>query len=86
MGVTSLPQDIMSITSAAGPLFNLILGVTYLLLMWRKSKPMLLPFVLWGPVAMVQEGVSFSLGLLTLGDDAQWIAAAGVPKAVILAA
>ena len=86
MGVTSLPEDVMGITSAAGPLFNLILGVTFLLLLWRERKPVLLPLILWGPVAMVQEGVTFSLGLLTPGGDAQWIAAAGVPKVVILAA
>jgi hypothetical protein len=33
MGVTSLSEDVMGITSAAGPLFNLILGVIFLLLL-----------------------------------------------------
>jgi glycerol uptake facilitator-like aquaporin len=34
---------------------------------------------------MVQEGVTFSLGLLTPGGDAQWVVAAGIPMAVVLA-
>jgi hypothetical protein len=33
---------------------------------------------------MVQEGVTFTLGLLTPGGDAQWIATIGVPQSVIL--
>jgi hypothetical protein len=45
---------------------------------------MLLPLLLWGPVAMIQEGVTFSLGLLTPGGDAAWISTLGVPQPVIL--
>ncbi|MFX1301298.1 MAG: hypothetical protein ACFFDE_10235 [Promethearchaeota archaeon] len=86
MGVTSLRQDVMGITSAAGPLFNLILSVIFLLLLWRERKPTPLPLMLWGPVAMVQEGVTFSLGLLTPSGDAQWVAAMGIPKVVLLGA
>jgi hypothetical protein len=84
VGVTSLPLNVMGVTSAAGPLFNLALGTTCSLLLWRKHRPGLLPLLLWGPVAMVQEGVTFSLGLLTPGGDAQWVVAAGIPMAVVL--
>jgi hypothetical protein len=84
VGVTSLPGEVMGITSAAGPLFNLSLGITCTLLVWRKRAAVLLPLLLWGPVSMVQEGVTFSLGLLTPGGDAQWIAALGVPQIIIL--
>jgi len=84
VGVTSLPDKIISVTSATGPLFNLLLAVTCLLLLWRIRKPVLLQFLLWGPIAMIQEGVNFSLGMMTPGGDAQWIAALGIPKPIIV--
>jgi len=84
VGVTSLPGKIISVTSATGPLFNLLLAVTCLLLLWRIRRPALLPFLLWGPIAMIQEGVNFSLGMMTPGGDAQWIAAIGIPKLILV--
>jgi len=84
IGVTSLPDKIISVTSATGPLFNLLLAVTCLLLLWRIRKPILLPLLLWGPIAMIQEGVNFSLGMMTPGGDAQWIAAMGIPKLILV--
>lgn len=33
---------------------------------------------------MIQEGVNFSLGMMTPGGDAQWIAAMGVPRPLLL--
>jgi len=84
VGVTSLPDKIISVTSATGPLFNLLLAVTCLLLLWRIRRPALLPLLLWGPIAMIQEGVTFSLGMMTPGGDAQWIATLGVPRPIIL--
>jgi hypothetical protein len=86
VGVTSLPLHVMGVTSAAGPLFNLALAISCLLLLWRRRSPALLPLLLWGPVAMAQEGVNFSLGLLTPGGDAGWIVEWGVPMIVVLAA
>jgi hypothetical protein len=85
VGVIALPVEVMGVTSAAGPLFDLILGITCTLLLWWIRNPKLLPLLLWGPVAMVQEGVTFSLGLLTPGGDAQWIVAAGIPQPIVLA-
>ena len=85
-GVASLPVDVAAVTSAAGPLLNLALGLSFFLMLWRVRRPALLPLLLWGPVAMVQESVTFSLGLLTPGGDAQLIAAAGIPRPVILIA
>lgn len=84
VGVRSLPLNVMGVTSAAGPLFNLVIGMVCLFVMRRTRRPELLPLLLWGPVAMIQEGVTFSLGLLTPGGDAQWIIATGVPVALIL--
>ena len=84
MGVTSLPLRQMGITSAAGPLTNLLAGVLVMSLLWKKMKPALLPLLVWGPVAMIQEGVTFSLGFLTPGGDAEWISTLGFSKTVIL--
>ncbi len=84
MGVISLPLRQMGITSAAGPLTNLLLGVFVMSLLWKKKRPILLPLLLWGPVAMIQEGVNFSLGFLTPGGDAEWISTLGIPKPVLI--
>lgn len=84
MGVTTLPLNQSGLTAAAGPLTNLIFGVLVMSLLWRKKRPELFPLLLWGPVAMIQEGVTFSLGFLTPGGDAEWISSLGIPEAVIL--
>ena len=86
VGVTSdLPIRQMGLTSAAGPLTDLVLALVLMLALWRIQRPILLPLLLWGPVAMIQEGVNFSLGLLTPGGDAAWISTLGFPKPLILA-
>jgi hypothetical protein len=81
---SGLPDRVLAITSAAGPFANLFLGLTSFFLLWRKRSPQLLPLLLWGPIALIQEGVTFSLGLLTPGGDAQWIAILGIPLPIIL--
>ena len=81
---SSAPREIWGITSLAGPLFNLLVGLIVSASLWRLRQPALLPLLLWGPVALLQEGVTFSLGLLTPGGDAQLIVEWGVPAAVLL--
>jgi hypothetical protein len=81
---SSAPREIMGITSLAGPLLNLLLGSVVSLSLWRIRKPILLPLLLWGPTALVQEGVTFSLGMLTPGGDAQFIVEWGVPAGVLI--
>jgi hypothetical protein len=81
---SSAPQETMGITSLAGPMFNLLAGLVVSLSLWRIRKPMLLPLVLWGPTALVQEGVTFSLGMLTPGGDAQFIVEWGIPSALLI--
>lgn len=83
-GADGLPAQVLGVTSAAGPLGNITLGLLSFTLLWRVRRPGLLPFLLWGPVAMIQEGVTFSLGMLTPGGDAAWMAAEGIPKPEIL--
>ena len=84
IGANGLPDRVLAVTSAAGPFANLILGLTSFILLWRKRRPQLFPLLLWGPVALIQEGVTFSLGLLTPGGDARWIATMGIPLPIIL--
>ncbi len=81
---SSAPREIWGITSLAGPLFNLLVGLALSLSLWRVRRPALLPLLLWGPVALIQEGVTFSLGQLTPGGDAQLIVEWGVPAGVLL--
>ncbi len=78
------PREIWGVTSAAGPLFNLLLALTVFSLLWSRRRPAFFPFLLWGPVAMIQEGVTFSLGYLTPGGDAELIVEWGIPFAVVL--
>jgi len=85
-GVNSLPRTAMGVTSAAGPLLNLLVGLVVSAALFRRCSPVWLPLCIWGPVALIQEGVTFSLGLLTPGGDAEWVAATlGIPEGVILA-
>ena len=81
---SSAPREIWGITSAAGPLLNLVTGVALSLLVWPHRRPALLPLLLWGPIALVQEGVTFSLGILTPGGDAQLIVGFGILAPVVL--
>lgn len=81
---SSAPREIWGITSLAGPLLNLLLGLLVALSLWRVRKPVLLPLLLWGPTALVQEGVNFSLGMLTPGGDSQFIVEWGLPAWVLI--
>lgn len=81
---SSAPQEIWGITSVAGPLLNLLVGMTLSLSLWRIRRPALLPLLLWGPISLVQEGVTFSLGMLTPGGDADLIVRWGVPAVLLI--
>ena len=81
---SSAPEQIWGITSVGGPLLNLVFGTILTLFLWRIRKPILLPFLLSGPVALIQEGVTFSLGMLTPGGDADLIVRWGVPVTVLI--
>jgi F0F1-type ATP synthase assembly protein I len=83
-GVDLLTNEAMLVTTLAGPLTSLVLGIGTTLLLWRYRKPILLPLLLWGPVAMIQEGVNMSLGLLSPGSDAAWISALLLPGGLVL--
>ena len=80
----SAPQEIWGITSLGGPLLNLLAGMIVSFSVWQKRTPMLLPLLLWGPVALIQEGVTFSLGMLTPGGDARLMVSWGIPAFVLI--
>lgn len=82
---SSSPQEIWGLTTAAGPLLNLALGSVMLVILWSRRKPEILPLLLWGPVAYVQEGVNFSLGMLSPGSDADLLTRWGIPAVVLVA-
>ena len=84
LGVRDLPLRVMGITTIAGPGLNLVAGILATMLFWRFSEPAFLPLILWGPVALIQEGVNGSLGLLSPGSDAQWLARWGAPQVVLI--
>lgn len=81
-GQSSAP---LALTSAAGPAFSVLFsGVLFSVLWrWRRSAPA--AFLFMFPVALIQEGVTFSLGLLTPGGDASHVAAWGIPVPVLAA-
>jgi len=74
----------MGPTSLAGPAFSLLVSTTVFAVLWRWRRPLLLPLLLMLPVAMTQEGVTFSFGLLTPGGDASFIVTWGLPAPVLL--
>ena len=81
-GVTSMPTIEIAWTTIMGPMFN-VLCATIVYVLVRKLS--FLPFRIWFPIAMIQEGVTFSIGNLTIGGDAYWISAStGIPSWVIL--
>jgi len=69
----------LALTSVAGPAFSVLFSgaLFFVLWRWRRSAPA--AFLFMFPVALIQEGVTFSLGLLTPGGDASHVAAWGIP-------
>ncbi len=75
-----------AIESAAGPVVNLVAGAGVSLLVWRRRSTRWLPVVMWGPLALVQEGVGMVIGLVDYPDvESDWVSVmnAGVPPAMI---
>ncbi len=67
------------VTSLAGPLFSVLFSAALFVTLWHWRGPRSAPFLFMFPIALIQEGVTFSLGLMTPGGDASYVAAWGVP-------
>jgi hypothetical protein len=84
LGVGPMPLHELGITTAAGPGFNLVAGILMTALFFKFKSPGFLPLILWGPIALIQEGVNLSLGLLSRGSDAQWLVQWGISKVALI--
>jgi hypothetical protein len=69
--------------AAAGPLFDLLITVTVSLLLWRKRSPVLLPLLLLGSYALIQESVSMIMVLIDAYGDWSLVISLGVPSSVV---
>ncbi len=79
--IVGMPYSEIAWTTIMGPMTNVILA-TIVFFVFIKLD--FLPIKIWMPVALVQEGVTFSLGNLTQGGDAEWIATTtGIPSIAI---
>ena len=76
----------LALASAAGPALNVALGTVASLLVWRRRSPGWLPFLMWGPLALLVEGVGTVIGLIdypNLSSDWVDVMLAGVPPTAI---
>ena len=76
----------LAIESAAGPVLNLFVGAGVSLFVWRRRSARWLPVVMWGPLALLQEGVGMIIGLVDYPNlESDWVSVmkAGVPPAMI---
>ncbi len=70
IGVTAMPYNEVAWTTILGPMTNVILATLIYFIFFKID---FLPIKIWMPIALVQEGVTFSIGSLTTGGDAYWI-------------
>lgn len=79
-----IPDNLMGLPDAAGPLANVLLGLILFTLLWRIRKPYLLPFLFCGPLACIQEGFGQIINISQIGTDAARIVAAGFPSFALI--
>ncbi|MBN2240801.1 MAG: hypothetical protein JW712_13590 [Dehalococcoidales bacterium] len=79
-----IPDSMMGMPDAAGPLANVIIGLVFFALLWKKRNPYFLPLLLWGPLACVQEGIGQILTISSAGSDSARMVAAGFSEAAII--
>ena len=71
------PDNLAGFTYAAGPLANIVIGLLVFIVLWRKRSAYLLPFLMWGPIACVQEGMNLAANVTQAGTDSAQIIASG---------
>lgn len=72
---------------AAGPVSNVVVGVVLLALCWPMRSPYVFPFLLWAPMALLQESATALVQMVGRepGTDFVLIAQAGAGTGVIVA-
>jgi hypothetical protein len=71
---------------AAGPAFNIALGTLVSLFVWTRRSPGWLPLLMWGPLALLVEGVGMVIGLVDYPNfRSDWVDVmlAGTPPTAI---
>lgn len=80
----AIPDSLMGLPDAAGPLANVLLGLILFVISWKIRKPYLLPFLFCGPLACVQEGFGQIVNISQTGTDAARMVAAGFPSPALV--
>lgn len=63
---TPFPPDLSIVPVVAGPLGNVLVGMALFSALWWLRRPALLPLLLWGPIALLQESTT---ALVQLAED-----------------
>ena len=79
-----IPNSMMGWPDAAGPMANVIFGLIIFSILWGKRNPFVLPLLLWGPLACVQEGIGQIMTVSDFGSDAARMIAAGFPESLLI--
>jgi len=79
--------DLNGWPDAAGPLLNVGVGVVLFGALWWWRRPVLLPLLLWGPVALLQESITALVQVATGEAGTDWVrlVAQGVPRWLVVA-
>lgn len=80
-----IPDSMMGWPDAAGPLTNVVFGLIFFSIFWKKRNPFTFPLLLWAPLACVQEGFGQIMTVSSPGSDAARMVAAGFPQPVLIA-
>ena len=67
------PTDMSVWPIAAGPLANMVPGTLFFLGLWRWRSPHLVPLMLWGPIALLQEWTTALVQLGTREAGTDWV-------------
>lgn len=67
------PADMSLLPVLAGPLANVAAGVLLFLGLWGRRSPYLLPLMLWGPVALIQESTTALVQMITREAGTDWV-------------
>lgn len=83
--IWNVNRNFLGYVDAAGPLFNVFLSCSILILLWTKRSQSILPLLLLGPMSLIQEGFSSLIQILLNipGTDSVRIIASGVPSIIV---